>query len=57
MEAGYNALIKVPRVASQVYKVYARRPEDIVRDLALKVYGEEWAGVGFNALWMVGVGF
>ena len=44
MEAGYNALIKVPRVASQVYKVYARKPEDIVRDLALKIYGEEWEG-------------
>lgn len=43
-ELGYNALINMPRSPSQVYKVYARKPGDIVKELAVKIYGEEWEG-------------
>jgi Fe-S-cluster-containing hydrogenase component 2 len=37
-EGGWNALEAVPRV-NRAYKLYARRPEEITRDLAVKMYG------------------
>ncbi|RLI28261.1 4Fe-4S dicluster domain-containing protein [Candidatus Bathyarchaeota archaeon] len=44
VEAGYNALMTVPRSPSETYKVYARTPQDIAKDLVSKLYGEEWEG-------------
>jgi Fe-S-cluster-containing dehydrogenase component len=38
-EGGWNVLTKVPR-KDQAYKLYARKPEEITRDLAVKIYGE-----------------
>jgi carbon-monoxide dehydrogenase iron sulfur subunit len=37
-EGGWNALEAVPRV-NRAYKLYARRPDEITRDLAVKMYG------------------
>lgn len=39
-EGGWNVLKKVPR-KDQAYKLYARKPEEITRDLAVKIYGEQ----------------
>lgn len=39
-EGGWNALAIVAR-GDQAYKIHARAPEDITRDLAAKLYGEE----------------
>jgi len=39
-EGGWNVLTKVPR-RSQAYRLYARIPEEIARDLAIKMYGEQ----------------
>ncbi|MEM3700307.1 MAG: 4Fe-4S dicluster domain-containing protein [Candidatus Bathyarchaeia archaeon] len=39
-EGGWNVLTKVARKEG-AYKLYARKPEEITRDLAIKIYGEE----------------
>lgn len=39
-EGGYDVLTKVPR-RDMSYKLYARRPEEVTRDLAAKFYGEK----------------
>ena len=39
-EGGWHVLRKVPR-KNQAYKLYARTPEEITRDLAAKIYGGE----------------
>lgn len=39
-EGGWNVLTKVSR-KEQAYKLYARKPDEITRDLAIKIYGEE----------------
>jgi len=39
-EGGWNVLTKVPR-RNQAYRLYARTPEEITRDLATKMYGEQ----------------
>jgi len=39
-EGGWNALKKVSR-GDRPYKLYARTPEEITRDLAFKMYGEK----------------
>jgi Fe-S-cluster-containing hydrogenase component 2 len=39
-EGGWNVLKKVSR-KEQAYKLYARKPEEITRDLAIKIYGEQ----------------
>jgi len=39
-EGGWNVLKKIPR-ESFAYKLYARTPEEITRDLAVKMYGEK----------------
>lgn len=39
-EGGWNVLRKLSR-ESRAYKIYARTPDEIVRDLAVKFYGEK----------------
>jgi len=39
-EGGWNTLKKVPR-KNYAYKLYARTPDEITRDLAVKTYGEK----------------
>jgi Fe-S-cluster-containing hydrogenase component 2 len=39
-EGGYGVLKKVSR-KEQAYRLYARRPEEVTRDLASKFYGEQ----------------
>jgi len=39
-EGEWNVLKKVPR-KNYAYKVYARKPEEIARDLSVKIYGEK----------------
>lgn len=39
-EGSWNVLRIVSR-GNQSYRLYARKPEDIARNLALKIYGEE----------------
>jgi Fe-S-cluster-containing hydrogenase component 2 len=39
-EGGWNVLKIVPR-KDQAYRLYARTPEEITRDLATKMYGEQ----------------
>ena len=39
-EGGWNVLKKVPRT-NRAYKLYARKPEETTRDLAVKMYGEK----------------
>ena len=39
-EGGWNVLKKVSR-GDRAYKLYARTPEEITRDLAFKMYGEK----------------
>lgn len=40
LEGGWNVLKKLPR-RNRSYKLYARTPEDITRDLTVKMYGEK----------------
>lgn len=37
---GWNALQVVPKPESYSYRLYARRPDDITRDLAVNLYGK-----------------
>lgn len=39
-EGGWDVLKKVPR-RNRPYKLYARKPEEITRDLAAKFYGDK----------------
>jgi Fe-S-cluster-containing hydrogenase component 2 len=39
-EGGYDVLKKITR-KSQAYKLYARKPEEVTRDLASKFYGDQ----------------
>lgn len=39
-EGGWNVLKKVSRT-NRAYKLYARKPEETTRDLAMKMYGEK----------------
>jgi ferredoxin len=39
-EGSWNVLKVVPR-GVYAYKLYARTPEEITRDLAIKIYGEQ----------------
>lgn len=39
-EGGWNVLKKVSR-ADRAYKLYARKPEETTRDLAVRMYGEK----------------
>jgi len=40
LEDGWNVLKKVSR-GNRPYKLYARRPEETTRDLAVRMYGEK----------------
>jgi Fe-S-cluster-containing hydrogenase component 2 len=40
-EGVWNVLTIVPRGGAENYKLYARTPEEITRDLAIKFYGEQ----------------
>jgi len=39
-EGGWNVLKKVSR-EDHAYKLYARTPEEVTRDLAVKLFGEK----------------
>jgi Fe-S-cluster-containing hydrogenase component 2 len=38
-EGGWNVLKTVPRI-DKPYELYSRKPEDVTRDLAVKIYGQ-----------------
>jgi len=39
-EARYNALWRAKRPESVSYRLYAKKPEDVVKELAMRLYGE-----------------
>ncbi len=42
-EGGWNALEKIKRDDSFTFKLYAKKPEEITRNLIIQLYGKEWA--------------
>jgi Fe-S-cluster-containing hydrogenase component 2 len=42
-EGGYNALWVAKKIKSPSYKLYAKQPKDIVKDIAYKLYGRQVA--------------
>jgi len=42
---GWNAIEKLKRDNSHTFKLYARTPEEITRDVAIQLFGEEWKEV------------
>jgi Fe-S-cluster-containing hydrogenase component 2 len=41
-DGGWNALEKTKKVDTHTFKLYAKTPEEITRQVAARLYGEEW---------------
>jgi len=41
-EGGWNALQTLKREETHSFKLYARRPEELTRDVIVQLYGDEW---------------